>query len=162
MRVFSRPNLTFSAPENIADEMRPLVAGLVADDADGRAYRSAIRHWLWSERPIIETFAGRRVALQVEGPEMIAGQHRFPMGGVISGICGWRRLGPIETKELLFDLRAEIDVTINRWLFKHALTDVPDFQRPSVDRARDDAEAIASMEAWVRRNSQIEALHASR
>ena len=28
MRVFSRPNLTFYAPENIADEMRPLVAGL--------------------------------------------------------------------------------------------------------------------------------------
>lgn len=162
MPIFAQPNLTFTAPAIIADEMRPLIAGLVADDADGRAYRSTIRHWLWSERPIIENFAGRRVALQVEGPERFFDPHRFPMGGLISGICGWRRLGPIETKELVFDLRAEIDVTINRWLFNHALADVPDFQRPPVKRARDDAQAVASMQAWVRRNSQIEALHVSR
>lgn len=160
MPIFNRPNLRFSAPVNIADQMRPLIAGLVADDDDGRAYRCAIRHWLWSERPVIEGFAGRHMALHIEGPVTDIGSHRFPMGSLISGISGWRRLGPVETKELVFDLRAEIDVTINRWLLRNALAEVPVMQRPSVNRARDDAQAVASMNAWVHRNEQIEALHA--
>ncbi len=161
MPIFHRPNLRFSAPDTIADQLRPLIAGLVADDEDGRAYRHAIHHWIGSERPIVERFAGRHMALHVEGPVTEFGLHRVPLGGVINGISGWRRLGPIETKELVFDLHAAIDVTLNRWMFKHALGEAPVFQRPPVNRATEDAKALAAMHAWARRNSQIEALHVS-
>ena len=82
------------------------------------------------------------------------------MGSLIDGISGWHRLGPVETREIVFDLRAEIEVTINRWLFKNALAEVPLMQRPPVNRARDDAQAVALMHSWVRRNARIEALHA--
>lgn len=159
MSVFNRPNLQFRARADIADRMRPLIARLVADDDDGIAYRCTIRHWLWSERPVIEGFAGRHSALHIEGPVTDIGPHRFPMGGLISDSAGWRRLGPIETNALVFDLRAEIDVTINRWLLRTAPTEPPVIVRPPVNRGEDDAQAIASMIAWVQRESQIKALH---
>jgi hypothetical protein len=161
MSLFQRPNLQFDASPMIADQMRPLIAKLVASDDDGYAYRCTIRHWLWSERPVIEGFAGKNVALHIEGPVTEVGPHRFPMGGVISGLSGWHRLNPIEANQLVAELRAEIDVTINRWLLKNAMVEPPVWHRPAVNRTIDDAQAIRSMIAWARREQQIEALNAA-
>lgn len=162
MFLFNRPNLQFHAPSDLVGPMRPLIAKLLADDADGATYRCAIRHWEWSERPVAEQFIGRHNALRIDGPLTEVGRYSFPMGGMINGLAGWRQLDPIETNELLFDLRAEIDVTINRWLLKNDNGQPPVWGRPEMDRNIEDPQAIARMVAWAHRENRIEALHAAR
>ncbi len=161
MSIFHRPNLQFHAPRDIAEPMRPLIARLLADNADGFTYRCAIRHWEWSERPVAERFIGHRNVLRIDGPQFDIDGHKFPMGGMINGPGGWAKLDPIETKELMVDLRGEIDVTISRWLFKHRSNQLPIGCRPEIDRSIEDAQAIAEMIAWTRREREIETLHVS-
>ena len=159
MPLFTRSNLIFSAHPEIAVQMRPLIAALVADTADGFAYRCAIRHWLWSERPVTERFVGHHNVLRIDGPYVEVGSHSFPMGGMVNGPAGWRQFDPIETKDLLFDIRSEIDVTINRALHKSGYGALPVWTRPEIDRSDDDPQAIATMIDWVQRKRRIEALH---
>ncbi len=102
MPIFHRPSLQFYAPRDIAEPMRPLIARMLADNADGFTYRCAIRHWQWSERPVAERFIGNHNVLRIDGPQLDIDGHKFPMGGMINGPAGWAKLDPIDLEPRVF------------------------------------------------------------
>ena len=53
-----------------AEMIGTLLDLLAQDNADGRAYRHALRPWLWYERPVIERYSGEEYTLTVEGPDL--------------------------------------------------------------------------------------------
>jgi hypothetical protein len=156
MPLFSLPNLIFRAHPDIAAMMRPMIERIVADTDDGIVYRTVVRQSQNCVRPVVERVVGRHNSLRVEGPHIDVGDYGFPMGGVVTCEAGWRQLDPIETNDLLFDLRSEIDATINRWLFAKRNDAAIVTKPPEIDRSIDDPKAIALIADWVNRNRWAE------
>ena len=89
---------------------------LAQDNADGRAYRHALRPWLWYERPVIERHVGGEYTLTVEGPVYVNDGIGYPLGSQLRADGKWLELTPTETNQIVEQIRGEIDSILLRWM----------------------------------------------
>lgn len=99
-----------------------LVHLISQDNADGRAYRHAVRFWHPGMRPIVERIAGNDAWLEVEGPCCISHGLDYALGSQIYHKTRWYQLYPRETNALAFELRAAIDEVLAGWVINHPTT----------------------------------------
>jgi hypothetical protein len=152
---------SFHVPTAIAAVLIPLVERLLADDADGDSFQTALRPFFLGERPRIAIIRGDDVALNVEGPRYKCGEETYPLGSqMFLDKLGWLNLGPVETEELHACLRAAIDAAAFRWLSEHGKIDQVKPSRQPRNRGIDDEIALRQMAAAASRNlPEIQVFH---
>ena len=143
-------------PSDDTDRIVELVDLIRQDNADGRAYRHAVRFWHPGLRPIVERFAGHETRLEVEGPCYISCGISYALGSQILHRSRWYSLQPKETNELAWQLREAIDETIARWVIDHADAGYDFDNRGQRNRAVEDhtARELIADDSWSRRSGE--------
>jgi hypothetical protein len=141
-------NLRFTAEYRTACFAAPLIAKMLAEDADGHAYRSAIVPWHRSERPPLEIYQGHMSFCRIDGPLQWVGDKSFAMGGLILSPGVTAHLNPFEAEELRDHMQQAIESAIVAWVRDHDL-----YTRPPApvkfDRGRADRNAKAMIATWA-------------
>lgn len=139
---------TVQVQKCIAPELIKLADRLFADNADGAAFRTALRPFFITERPRIAILKGEEIWFHLEGPLFDCGDKTFPLGAQIFVNCkGWLQLGPVEAADLHAVLREAIDAATYRWLISHDLLDAIETFRARRNRPMDDEIALRQMVA---------------
>ncbi|MEP6868190.1 MAG: hypothetical protein ABJA20_06710 [Novosphingobium sp.] len=132
----------------IAPELISLADRLFADDADGAAFRNALRPFFITERPRIAILKGEEIWFHLEGPNFDCGDRTFPLGAQVFIDCrGWLQLGPVEAADLHAVLCEAIDAAAYRWLIDNNLLDEIEPLRARRNRLVDDEIALRQMAA---------------
>lgn len=141
-------NLRFTAEYRTACFTAPLIAKLLAEDADGHAYRSAIVPWHRAERPPLDIYQGHTSFCRIDGPLQWVGNKSFAMGGLILSPGVTAHLNPFEADELRDHMQQAIEAAIVAWVRDHDL-----YTRPPVpvkfDRAKADRKAKTMIATWA-------------
>lgn len=139
-----------------AGRVGELVDLICQNDADGRAYRHALRHWRAGERPVIERYAGYKAWLEVEGPCYISGDQGYPLGSQLHDGSRWFNLYPDDTNELVRNLREAIDQVLVRWTQMHPCKgmdlDIRELRERKIDD--DTAREMIAMRGWSNRSEE--------
>jgi hypothetical protein len=139
---------TVQVQKCIAPELISLADRLFADDADGAAFRNALRPFFITERPRIAILKGDEIWFHLEGPSFACGERTFPLGAQVFINCrGWLPLGPVDAADLHAVLREAIDAATYRWLIDRNLLDQVETFRARRDRPIDDEIALRQMAA---------------
>ena len=125
-------------PSSDAGRTAELVHMICEDNADGRAYRHAVRFWHPGMRPIVERIAGNEAWLEVEGPCCISHGLDYALGSQIYHKNRWYQLYPAETNALALELRAAIDEVLAGWMINHPRSGYDFDYRVLRNRAIDD------------------------
>lgn len=128
-------------PKSDADRIAELVHLVCQDNADGRAYRHAVRFWHPGMRPIVERIAGNEAWLEVEGPCCISHGLDYALGSQIYHKTRRYQLYPPETNALAVELRAAIEGVLAGWLINHPRSGYDFDYRVLRNRAIDDQTA---------------------
>lgn len=132
----------------IAPELISLADRLFADDADGAAFRNALRPFFITERPRIAILKGEEIWFHLEGPIFDCGDRTFPLGAQVFIDCrGWLQLGPVTAADLHSVLREAIDAAAYQWLIANNLLDQIEPLRARRNRPIDDEVALRQMAA---------------
>ncbi|WP_296676314.1 hypothetical protein [Novosphingobium sp.] len=132
----------------IAPELISLADRLFADDADGAAFRNALRPFFITERPRIAILKGEEIWFHLEGPIFDCGARSFPLGAQVFIDCrGWLLLDPVAAADLHSVLREAIDAAAYQWLIGNNLLDQIEPLRPRRNRLIDDEIALRQMAA---------------
>ncbi|MFM5953327.1 MAG: hypothetical protein ACKOPE_03360 [Novosphingobium sp.] len=132
----------------IAPELVSLADRLFADDADGAAFRNALRPFFLTERPRIAILKGDEIWFHLEGPQFECGDRTFPLGAqVFIDGRGWQLLGPVDAADLHSVLREAIDAATYRWLAGHGMLERIAPLRARRNRPVDDELALRQMAA---------------
>ncbi len=125
-------------PEDDELHAAELVDLLTEDNADGRARRFALASWLIFERPVIARFLGETCILTIEGPIYLKDGFGYPLGSQMQTEFGWLALAPVETGQLIDELRAAIDLVLMRWFTDPAMVPRQTSSRQPRERFFDD------------------------
>jgi|688.fasta_scaffold750596_2 hypothetical protein len=125
-------------PEDYEMHAAELVDLLTEDNADGRARRFALASWLTYERPVIGRFVGETCILTIEGPIYCKHGFGYPLGSQMQTEFGWLNLAPVETGQLIDELRAAIDLVLMRRFTDAAMVPRQTSSRQPRDRFFDD------------------------
>lgn len=153
-------NLRFTAEYRTACFAAPLITKLLAEDADGNTYRSAIVPWHRAERPPLDIYQGHTSFCRIDGPLQWVGNKPFPMGGLILSPGVTAHLNPFEAEELRDHMQQAIEAAIVAWVRDHDL-----YARPPIpvrfDRAKADRKAKAMIATWAENETAREASNQS-
>lgn len=153
-------NLRFTAEYRTACFAAPLIAKLLAEDADGKTYRDAIVPWHRAERPPLDIYQGHTSFCRIDGPLQWVGDKPFAMGGLILSPGVTAHLNPFEAEELRDYMQQAIEAAIGAWVRDHDL-----YTRPPVlvrfDRAKADRKAKAMIATWGENEMAREAANIS-
>lgn len=131
-------SLHFTADYDTARYVLPLIKKLIAEGEDGEAYRTALIDWQRCERPPLALYDGEASFCRIDGPLQWAGNHAFPLGGLILSSGVTAHLDPFEAGALHDHMRATIERAIRAWIADHDLRDRPlvpvEFNRDEADR----------------------------
>ena len=145
-------NLRFTAEYRTACYAVPIIKKLLAEGADGDAYRVALISWHEAERPPYASFEGNTSRCRIDGPLQEAGPDWLPLGGLILSPGVTAHLNPFEARALQKNMQQAIEGVILSWVRDHDLT-----ARPPVpehfDRRRADRKAKAMIAAWASERS---------
>jgi len=111
----------FHVPVDIECILVPLVKRLLADNADGDAFQTAIRPFFSGERPRMEIFDGNNTMFIVEGPTYVFEGRTWPLGGQLLTSGGWMNLDPLQTRLLQDHLKSAIDAAVFRWVINNSM-----------------------------------------
>ena len=139
---------TVQVQKCIAPELISLADRLFADDADGAAFRNALRPFFITERPRIAILKGDEIWFHLEGPRFDCKDRTFPLGAqVFVDTRGWVQLGPVAAADLHSVLRVAIDAAAYQWLLDNNLLDRIETFRARRNRPIDDEVALRQMAA---------------
>ncbi len=154
-------NLRFTAEYRTACFVAPLIRKLLAEDADGHAYRNAIVPWHRAERPPLDVYQGHTSFCRIDGPLQWVGNKPFAMGGLILSPGVTAHLNPFEADELRDHMQQAIEAAIVAWVRDHDL-----YTRPPIpvkfDRSTADRKAKAMIATWAMNEQEMERFSASR
>lgn len=147
-----RVTLRFRTDPRTARFAVPLVEKLLADNRDGATYRSAIAHWVHSQRPPLEYYLGSISMCRIDGPLQdapVAYPHGYfvPLGGLIETPGATVHLSPFQADALRNRIRAVIEGAIVGWTKEHRLYDIQPVD-PRYERGPADAAAKAQIANW--------------
>lgn len=137
-RFDHKVTLRFTVDRYNAYYVVPLIEKLIADGEDGDTYRSALDEWNRAERPPLALYDGEASFCRIDGPYQWAGNHVFPLGGLVlcSGVTA--HLDPYQASNLHFQMRAAIERAIRVWVADNSLRECPmtpvAFDREAADR----------------------------
>ncbi len=141
-------NLRFTAEYRTACYAVPIIKKLLAEGADGDAYRVALIPWHEAERPPYAFYEGDTSRCRIDGPLQEAGTDLLPLGGLILSPGVTAHLDPFEARALHEKMQQAIEGVIRAWVQDYDLT-----ARPPVpehfDRRRADRKAKAMIAAWA-------------
>lgn len=140
--------LRFTAEYRTACFAAPLIKKLLAEDADGNAYRSALIPWHSAERPPLATYQGSTSRCRIDGPSQAAGRHWIPLGGLILSPGVTAHLDPFEAQALREQMQQAIEEVILSWVREHNLQALPPVDE-HYDRRKADRKAKAMIAAWA-------------
>ncbi|MGB3845446.1 MAG: hypothetical protein WA940_06220 [Sphingopyxis sp.] len=130
--------LRFAVDRYNAPYVVPLIEKLIADGEDGDTYRSALAAWNRAERPPIALYDGETSFCRIDGPYQWAGNHVFPLGGLVLSSGVTAHLDPYQASDLHFQMRAAIERAIQAWVADNGLRECPmtpvAFDREAADR----------------------------
>lgn len=132
----------------VAPYVTPLLDRIVADDEDGDTLRIALIPWQRGERPPIALYLGDLSTCRIDGPWQAAGDHSFPLGGLILSPGVTAHLNPFEAQALYKHMGKAIEDATVAWVRDHdlhSLRPVPE----EIDRKLADRAAKAMIAAWV-------------
>lgn len=145
-------DLRFTAEYRTACYAVPLIKKLLAEGADGDAYRVALIPWHEAERPPYASYEGDTSRCRIDGPLQEAGTDWLPLGGLILSPGVTAHLDPFEARALHEKVQQAIEGVIRAWVHDHDLT-----ARPPVpehfDRRKADRKAKAMITAWASENA---------
>lgn len=145
--------LRFTAEYRTACFAAPLIRKLLAEDADGNAYRSAVVAWHSAERPPLATYQGSTSRCRIDGPSQVAGPYCIPLGGLVLSPGVTAHLDPFEAQALREQMEQAIEGVIRSWVREHDLQSLPPVEE-HYDRSKADRKAKAMIAAWVARHSR--------
>jgi len=141
----------------IAPHVTPLLDRIVVDDKDGETLRCALIPWQRAERPPIALYRGDLSTCRIDGPWQAAGDHWFPLGGLILSSGVTAHLNPFEAHALHKHMEKAIEDAIVAWVRDHdlhALRPVPE----EIDRKPADHAAKAMIAAWASGQREADAV----
>lgn len=132
----------------IAAIVRPLIDKLIASDENGATYRAALTAWHHSERPPLAFYQGSTSCCRIDGPIQSAGNHAFPLGGLILSPGVTAHLDPFEAGALRAHMMAAIERAILAWIADCGQRDWPRVD-VAFDREAADRKAKAIIAGWL-------------
>lgn len=145
-------NLRFTAEYRTACYAVPIIKKLLAEGADGDAYRVALIPWHEAERPPYASYEGNISRCRIDGPLQEAGLDWLPLGGLILSPGVTAHLDPFEARALHEKMQQAIEGVILTWVRDHDLTAQPPVPE-HFDRRRADRKAKAMIAAWASEGS---------
>ncbi|PTQ12667.1 hypothetical protein CLG96_00405 [Sphingomonas oleivorans] len=151
--------VTYRASINarVAPHVMPLLNRIVADDEDGDTLRNSLIPWQRAERPPIAIYRGDLSTCRIDGPWQVAGDHWFPLGGLILSPGVTAHLNPFEAQALHRHMEKAIEDAIVAWVRDHdlhAMRPVPE----EIDRKPADRAAKAMIAAWASGQREADAV----
>lgn len=154
-------NLRFTAEYRTACFAAPLIKKLLAEDADGNAYRSAMVGWHRAERPPLDIYQGHTSFCRIDGPWQVVGRRWFPLGGLILSPGVTAHLNPFEAEALRDHMQQAIESAILAWVRDHDLSTLPPIP-VKFDRHMADRKAKAMIATWAMNELEMERFNANR
>ena len=148
--------MTYRAHYRVMQRAHPYILKLIEDNEDGEARRASLAGWLRAERPVLDVLRGTVSMFRIDGPRQCVEDEWFALGARIESPGITAQLDPVATHHLESRVRRAIEAEIVGWITEHSLQYYPSVDNP-VNRVVDDAQAVALMTEWVKRDRWVEA-----